>query len=88
MNKKEILEKAKRDYPPGTKFIGLHSKQIYIVDCDLSSFQKNWLGIDWLIVKIKDENNRSIRGFGEYLYMRGEWAEIISLPYPKIYELW
>jgi hypothetical protein len=89
MNEKEILEKARRDYPPGTKFIGIFNKNVYIVDDDLSNTEKNgFLGINFLVVFVKDENNKSIISSGANLYQNGKWAEIISLPHPKIYELW
>jgi len=89
MDEKEILEKARRDYPPGTKFISPQDNCVYIVNDDLSNpYKNNWLCDRWLIIDIKSKNNRRILSMGGFLCFNDKWAEIISLPHPKIYELW
>jgi hypothetical protein len=79
MTKKELLEKAKRDYPIGTIFIGVGTTNKY----ELEGFQTandHWETSGRIIVHCKEST-----GCGEYLYKDGKWAEIVSKPEVSVY---
>lgn len=70
----EISEEAKLKYPIGTKFICPYNNQEFIVKPNVGA---------WEI--LPNDNNNIDGGFGcGYLQYESKWAEIVSLPTPKI----
>jgi hypothetical protein len=79
LSKDELFEKAKSDYPIGTKFIAADDNKSQYEVASFDSCQSNlWISEDYIICSLKD-----IKGYGGYLYYKGKWAEIISKPETK-----
>ena len=70
-SKEKLLEKAKNDYPIGTKYRDINDKHEFIIE-SISWPDSNFNDIIW-----------AERGKG-YLYHKGVWAEIVSKPEIKI----
>lgn len=74
-SKEKLLEEAKKRYSNGTKFKDpTDGKEYTITDID-SCLTNDWLQEDYLIVLTEETKPN-----GAYLYYRGKWAEIVSLP--------
>lgn len=75
---KELLKEAAERYPVGTVIRSDYSNDIYKIS------SKTFSGDD------DDIQGRAGRGAKPFVYYRGKWATIISLPEPKErrYELW
>ena len=73
MSKDEILAKAKKDYPIGTRFNCVKNGDKAIVEKELQYCSST----DNIYTMFKGS------GFNQYVYAFGEWAEIISLPESK-----
>jgi hypothetical protein len=84
--KKELLEKAKRDYPEGTVFKIAHSKEVEIVknhDEFKYTFVNSTEGLHINFICEKDHDLESINT-GASVYACGKWAKIISKPIFKL----
>lgn len=68
--KEELLAKAKRDYPIGTKFNSAYSGDSYLIDV----FRPRWYNDHTIIIGSKGA-----------VYNNGKWATIISTPETKIH---
>ncbi len=76
MSKKEMLARAKRDYPVGCTFISPHNNKVYIRYASSYEYNGIYDGIDNSVLCIINEEG----SVGEYLFIDGQWAKIISYP--------
>jgi len=88
MTEQELIEKAKRDYPIGTKFSPAHLKQrcTTIVTNDSFSVSYNNSRIHALTDEGEKCSSKAKYGDNSYeriVYFGGKWAEIIYKPEPK-----
>ena len=70
----ELLEKAKRDYPIGTEYIGLRDNEPYIARTSPS----------W--VPNRYNEYYGIQVGTDYVYMEGKWADIVTMDIPEYVE--
>lgn len=75
LSKEEILEKAKRDYPIGSKFIDLVNNATFTVKNQRFDNFGDESQLYVLVEQHKDHPNK-----GAKIYKNGKWAEIISKP--------
>ena len=81
MDRDELIKEALIRYPIGTVFKEASgtSNDDYILDkIDLIDTNR-WISIDHIIVYCK-----GVTGCGKYIYHKGVWAEIISVPEKEI----
>jgi hypothetical protein len=88
----ELLERAKRDYPVGTKFLPSHvegGNYSYCIITDDSHFETTKNGIA-SIIKGKTWDTDNDEKYGNTILCRyvycGKWAEIVSRPEPEKWE--
>ena len=68
-----LLERAKRDYPAGTKFISPQNGKVYTIGYNTK--EKDYVLLNnWGVIIHSIQNSV----FGEYVYINGKWAEIID----------
>lgn len=84
----ELLEKARRDYPVGTKFTNIFNNSNKI--CTVT---KNNHNISFGDIAVNaDRPHDGATNSSTYIYYKGKWAEIIYNPEnyspEKIYEVW
>ena len=84
MSKEELLEKAKRDYPPGTKFYPAHISQediaVVPTEGEIKDVGEN-IGVFETGTCVY---YNTPKGWSMVIYYCGHWAKIIPTPNPKL----
>jgi len=89
MTKEELLEKAKRDYPAGTKFISRYGrKDVMTVTINNHTIYNSGQGSTLITVSTDIGNGGKLNDRYATLYdfIDNKWAEIVSRPEPEKWE--